>query len=258
MVFLPGVFMSYIISGGNEDSMMRVRGKSLVVFAMMPFLWAVARTAERGPKPERLEGEYTISVSGQEIGAEKYAVVISGDTASSVSTLEFRNPGGGPKKVRLESKMEMDANFIPRSYELKSDVDGQAGRIVGRFAPNQVIFEYTGGGRSDRSGLLLGKQFTVLDTNLFHHFIFLTRLFKYDSGSKPQSFDVVIPQEKDTGSLKIRELGRETILVRGKKVSTAHLLVDSGSLQIHLWVDDNHVPRKIAVPDRGIEVLRTG
>jgi hypothetical protein len=249
--------MSYIITGGNEDQMMRAVIKSLIILTVMPFLWAIAGAAESGQKTERLEGEYTISVSGKEIGAEKFAVVISGDTVSSVSNLEFRNPGGGPKKIRLETKMEMDGNFVPRSYELKSDVDGQAGRIVGRFAPNQVIFEYTGGGRSDRSGLLLGKQFTVLDTNLFHHFIFLTRLFKYNNGPKPQTFDVVIPQEKDTGTLKMRELDKETILVKGKKVSAAHLLMDSGTVQIHLWVDSNHIPRKITVPDRGIEVLQT-
>ncbi len=232
--------------------------KSLIVLSTMLFLGTAASgAAEGGPKPSRLEGEYSIFASGKEIGSEKYTVLISAETVTSTSTVEFRNLGGGPKKVHLETKMEMDANYVPRSYELKSDVDGQNGRIVGQFSPNQVIFEYSGGGRSDRSGLLLGKQFTILDTNVFHHFIFLARLFNYDNGSKPQTFDVVIPQEKDTGTLKIRELNKESILIKGKKVSTVHLLVDSGTVQIHLWVDNNHIPRKIAVPDKEIEVQQS-
>jgi hypothetical protein len=149
----------------------------------------------------------------------------------------------------------MDGRYVPRSYELKSQVDGQAGTIRGTFAPRQVIFEYSGNGVSYRNGLLVGDRYTILDTNIFHHFIFLARLFKYGSKETPQDFEVVIPQDKDTGELKIKELDKETIAVGKKKISTTHLLVDSGSLQIHLWVDGEHTPRKIAVPDKGIEVL---
>jgi hypothetical protein len=118
-----------------------------------------------------------------------------------------------------------------------------------------VIFEYSGGDRSQRSGLLLGDRVTVLDTNVFHQFIFLTRQFKYGGGAAPQNFEVVIPQEKETGILKIRELGKEDIVVKGKKYGTTHLRVDSDALQIHVWVDGNHVPLKIAVPDKQIEVI---
>jgi hypothetical protein len=37
-----------------------------------------------------------------------------------------------------------------------------------------------------------------------------------------------------------------------------HLLVDSGLLQIHLWVDADRIPRRISVPEKGIEVLQNG
>ena len=217
----------------------------------LPFLG----TPQKGSKASREEGEYRISAAGKEIGVEKYAMAASADTVRSTSTLEFHNPGSGPQKIQLETNLEMDGNYVPRSYELKSQVDGQKGSILGQFAPNQVIFEYSGGGRSVRNGLLLGDRFTVLDTNVFHHFIFLARLFKYDGGAKPQTFEVVIPQDKDTGTLKIRELNKESLSIEGKKINTIHLLIDSGALQIHLWVDSKRVLRKIAVPDKGIEVL---
>ncbi len=216
-----------------------------------------AGTQDKGKRVSRQEGEYRIFASGKEIGAEKYVVVTAPDAVTSTSTLEFRNPGSGPQKIRLDTKLEMDANYVPHSYELTSEVDGQKGSITGEFAPNQVIFEYTGGGRSVRNGLLLGNRFTVLDTNVFHHFIFLARLFKYNGGPNPQNFEVIIPQEKDTGTLKIRELGKEAIVSKGKKINTIHLLVDSGALQIHLWVDSERVPRKITVPEKGIEVQQS-
>lgn len=234
---------------------MRAGGRGLIVVMTTAFVWLTfGGMIQKGAKVSREEGEYKIFASGREIGAEKYAVVASANGVTSTSFLEFRNPGSGPQRIRLETKLEMDGNYVPRSYDLKSEVDGQKGSIIGQFAPNQVIFEYSGGGRSVRNGLLLGNRFTVLDTNVFHHFIFLARLFKYGAGANPQTFDVVIPQEKDTGTLKIRELNKETIVSKGKKVNTTHLLVDSGALQIHLWVDNERVPRKIAVPDKGIEV----
>jgi len=39
-------------------------------------------------------------------------------------------------------------------------------------------------------------------------------------------------------------------------VATRHLLADSGSILIHLWVDDRRVVHKISVPSKGIEVVR--
>jgi hypothetical protein len=213
------------------------------------------RAFEKDKKAERREGEYNIYFSGKDIGSEKYVMLSTADAVTSSSSCDLRNPAGGPQKIMLTTKLEMDGHYMPRSYELKSEVDGQKGSIRSEFAPNQVISEYSGGGKSSREGLLLGNQFTVLDTNVFHHFIFLARLFKYNSGTKPQTFDVVIPQAKETGSLKMRELNKEALLIKGKKFNTTHLLVDSGALQIHLWVDSDHIPRKIAVPDRGVEAL---
>jgi hypothetical protein len=234
----------------------RRRHSSCIALAAISFLGlAPGSSFEKDNKAEHKEGEYKIYSSGKEIGTEKYVMIVAPDAVTSISTGDLRNPAGGPQKIMLTTKLEMDGSYMPRRYELKSDVDGQQGSIRSEFAPNQVIFEYSGGGRSFRDGLLLGDRFTMLDTNVFHHFIFLARLFKYNSGAKPQTFEVVIPQAKETGTLRMRELNKETILIKGKRFSAIHLLVDSGALQIHLWVDSDHIPRKIAVPDKGIEAL---
>jgi hypothetical protein len=238
---------------------MIIQGRAAQITAMLAALSllmpAAGGAVAMEKKVSRQEGEYRIYFEGREIGAEKYVLAASGGGITSSSTLDFRSPGAENQKITLETKLEADGQCVPRSYELKSEIDGQKGTIRGSFAPNQAIFEYSGGGVSRRNGLLVGKSYTILDSNIFHHFIFLARLYKYDGGSNRQAFDVVIPQEKDVGTLQISGLGKETIVVRGKRYGTTRLLVDSGSLQIQLWVDNDHIPRKIAVPDRGIEVL---
>jgi hypothetical protein len=212
-------------------------------------------TLARDRQPGREEGEFKIYANGKEIGSEKYVILASADAASSTSVLDFRNPGDRHQRVQLETKLEMDGRYLPRTYQLKSDVDGQKGTINGQFSQHQAMFEYSGSGTPRKSGLLVGDQFTLLDTNIFHHFVFLARLFKYGSKEKDQRFEVVIPQEQENGLLKISELNRERIAVRNKKIETHRLQVDSGSLVINLWVDDQKILHRITVPSRQIEVV---
>ena len=204
----------------------------------------------------REEGEFRISIGGKVIGNEKFVIVSSGDSASSTSVLQFRNPSGGHEKIMLETKLDMDGNYIPRRYELKSEVNGQQGTIIGTFNPNQAIFEYVNSMSARKSGLLVGDKFTLLDTNIFHHFIFIARLFDYDSKEKIQKLEVVIPQEPDSGVLKVSEVKRESLTVKGKKMEVHHLQADSGTLLVDLWVDNQRVLQKIAAKSKNIEVVR--
>jgi hypothetical protein len=203
------------------------------------------------------EGTFRISVQGKEIGTERYTLAVVGDSASSSCLLDFRNPANTRQRVRLESKLEMDSHFRPRSYSLRSDVDGKKGTIVGTFPPNEVFLEYGHEEKPKKTGLLVGKNYTILDTNIFHHFVFLVRLFKFDKPESDQRFEVVIPQAADSGVLKASELEKETLLVGSKKTECHHLLLDSGSLVIHLWVDKQRILRKIAIPSLSLEVSRT-
>jgi len=227
----------------------------LVVTAAL--LICVSARASQKQKEYRERGEFKIYASDKEIGSEKYAILSSGDTVTSNSTLDFRNPGDSHQKIQLETRLEMNARFVPRNYLLKSDVEGKKGEIRGEFSSNQAMFSFVAADGSPRkSGMLVGNEFTVLDTNIFHHFIFLSRRFNYDSKDKSQRFEVIVPQEEDSGFVTISQVGRETLNVRGKKLETRHLRVDSGALQIHLWIDTQNFLDKISVPDRGIDVIR--
>ncbi len=236
---------------------MASRHGAVLACAVSVFCLVAGGVQAADKKVAREEGEFRIFISGKEIGFEKYVILSSEDSASSTSVLEFRNPGERRQKVQLESKLEMDANYVPKTYQLKSDVDGQKGIINGQFSPNQAMFEYIGSGTPRKGGLLVGNQYTLLDTNLFHQFVFLARLFKYGSKDRVQNFEVVIPQEQDNGMLKMSELNPEKISVKGKKIEAHHLQADSGTVTIHLWVDGQKILRRITVPSRDIEVVRS-
>jgi hypothetical protein len=208
------------------------------------------------PKATREEGVYRIFVAGREVGSEKYAVATTAEGASSTSLLEFRNPTATAQKMHFEGTLEMEANYHPRRYRLETDVDGRRGFVNAVFSPGQVMFEYGGAGRSAKRGLLVGEAATLLDTNIFHHFIFVARLYEHAPRDKPQRFEVVVPQENESGFLTVSEVGRESVAAGGRKHDARHLRVDSGAKQIDLWVDRHGLVQKIAVPAQRIEVVR--
>jgi hypothetical protein len=60
----------------------------------------------------------------------------------------------------------------------------------------------------------------------------------------------------DAGILKITDAGTEGVLLQVKNRELHHLKVDSGPLKIDLWIDEEHVLYKIALPAKRLEVIR--
>ena len=236
---------------------MSVRMRHLLAGCMLAVTVAGVLQARVGTrKPAAEDGEFVIFFGAREIGSEKFAIQAAAESVTSSSVLEFRNPATPGQKVRMETKLEMNGDYVPRAYLLKTDVDGVRGSITGSFAPNQVMFDFEGKGTNRRSGLLLPSRYTMLDSNIYHHFIFLVRLFDFDSREKTQRFEVLVPQEDDSGVLKVSELRRAEMELRGKKREVRVLQAASDALQLQLWVDKDGVLQKISVPSKGLEVVR--
>jgi hypothetical protein len=221
----------------------------IVPMLLLPF----ALTADETPRRE--ESRFDIYVDGKEIGFEKFSILTSSAGVDSTSVVSFRDPGKTHKKVRMETQLSMDGHFLPHSYQLRTDVEGQKGTITGTFVPGEAIFDYKGSGKPMRRGLLIGDRCLLLDTNVFHHFIFVARLFDLRAGGT-QAVEAVIPQELDGGKLKVSEAGLERLSIRGKKMDLHRLNADSGMMLINLWIDDQKILYKIAFPAKKIEVIR--
>jgi hypothetical protein len=201
------------------------------------------------------EAKFDIYVSGEKVGQEKFTIKRSADSIHSSSVLNFRDPGRRSQKIRIETELTMDTGYVPKAYSLDSNIDGQKVTISGTFVPGQANFEYKVNGIPRKRGLLVGDSFIVLDTNVFHHFAFVAQLFDLKADNS-RSIEVIIPQELANGIIKVAEVGMEETSIRGKKRDLHHLTVDSGSLLIDLWMDSQKRLYKIALPARGIEVIR--
>jgi len=205
----------------------------------------------------REEGQFSIYVSGREVGREKFSIQSSGDSSSSSSSMSFRDPANKRREFKIDTELSMDDKLVPLSYQLRTEADGKKGVVKAVFVPGQQAkYEYDAGGGPRETVLLVGERYSILDTNVFHHFIFVARLFDFDSKEDRQSMQVVIPQELMNGVLKISNVGLEKISVRGKERELHHLRADSGSVKIDLWTDDHCIVYKIAFPFKGIEVIR--
>ena len=108
------------------------------------------------------QGEFKILVDGKEIGTERYVLAVAGESASSTSILDVKNPANAGKKEHMESKLDMDGQFRPLNYRLTKDVEGKKVSIVGFFSPNQAMFEYSSGTVPIKKGLLVGSDYTIL------------------------------------------------------------------------------------------------
>jgi len=223
------------------------------ICAALLLLSNFAYSAEQ--KASREEGQFSILVSGKEIGREKFSIQSSGDSVSSNSTSNFRDPGNR-RDVKMETELTMDERLVPRSYQLRTDIGGQKVSLQGTYTSGEAAYQYLTGGIPGKSRFLVGDRYSMLDNNVFHHFIIIARLFNFESKEKSQSFEVVIPQEMEKGVLKVSDMGVEKISIRGKDRELHHLMADSGTVKIDLWVDDQRILYKVALPAKRIEVIR--
>jgi hypothetical protein len=233
---------------------MRIRNSCSAVVLLIAMLLSFAYGGEK--KTSRDEAQFDIYVADKKIGEEKFSVESTPDSIRSNSILNFIDPGKGNQKIQIETKLSMNSQYMPRSYEVKTVAAGRDNPMECTFAPGQVNFKYLAGGKINRSGLLVGDRYVILDTNVFHHYIFVTRLFDFSSAAKSQPVEVVVPQEMDKGILKVSKVGVEKVSLRGKSKELNHLRADSGPLMIDLWVDDKHTLYKIAIPAKRIEAIR--
>ncbi len=238
--------------------MMRINSiLKFVVWGFCTFAISSFMAVAAEQKPFHDEAQLVISLAGKEIGQEKFSIQASGDSIRSSSSLSFRDPANSKQLIKLETELVMNSLFVPVKYQLRTEVNGQKGIVRGSFEDKQATFEYAVAGVPPRqSGLLVGEQYSILDTNVFHHFAFIARLFDFQSKVSVQPMEVVIPQELRNGLLQVRDAGLDSVSIRGKKRNLHHLKADSGSAQIDLWVDDQHILYRIALPLKHIEVTR--
>ena len=201
-------------------------------------------------------GTFRIYFSGAVIGQEKFQITESGSSvkASAETRLTIERD---KEKVSffIRSVLEFNRFFEPVSYEIgqESGPNKTKARVTFRGAMSDAVYE--GGKETDARQIDLKKDVLVLDDNVFHQYIILAKRYDFAKGGI-QEFSAFVPQQFIAGGVSVSDKGMEAVQVLSQNLKLQHLLVDTGELQISLWLDDRHSVRKLAVPKSGVEVVR--
>ncbi len=201
-------------------------------------------------------GSFRIFFGGEQIGHEKFQITeaSSGFKASAEVRLSIEREKEKAVFV-LKPVLTFNKFFEPSAYQVTQE-DGvlkRSVRVV--FKPEKSERIYEAGNEHDTREIELKKDVLILDDNAFHHYILLAKRFDYVKGGV-QQFSAFVPQQFLAGGISITDKGKETVKLGENNLVLQHLLVDTGELQINLWLDESHVLKRISVPKSNIEVIR--
>ncbi len=201
-------------------------------------------------------GTFKIFSDGQLVGKETFQ--ISGDSMNfkaSGETLLVLERMKEKVTFNIKANYQFARNFEPLAYQVVQEAGGNIVKASVKFKAGGCEVVYETGKEADRRTIELPRDVLVLDDNVYHHYIVLARRYDYLKGGD-QQFSAFIPQQYLSGDVTISDKGTEPVDFAGVKIMLQHLLVDTGELQIGLWVDANHVLKKISVPQSKVEVVR--
>ena len=201
-------------------------------------------------------GVFRILFGGEQIGQEKFLITEASSGYKATAEVRLTIEREKQKAVFvLKPVLTLNKFFEPSAYQVTQEdgVNKRTVRVI--FKPDKSERIYEAGNEHDTREIELKKDVLILDDNAFHHFILLAKRFDYVKGGV-QEFSAFVPQQFLAGGISISDKGKETVKLGEKDFILQHLLVDTGELQINLWLDDRHELKRLSVPKSNIEVIR--
>jgi hypothetical protein len=201
-------------------------------------------------------GTFRIFFSGEEIGLEKFQIVE--EPRGVKATAEIRltvERDQGKVTFLVTPAFQFSRFFEPFDYQVTQDAGPNKTKAHVSFKAGTAEATYDSGKETDTRQIALRKDVTILDDNVFHHYIILAKRYDYNKGGV-QEFSAFVPQQFLAGGVSVSDKGMETVQAGGKDLKLQHLLVNTGELQISLWLNETHKLLKLAVPKSNVEVVR--
>jgi hypothetical protein len=245
-----------------ERSALRLPGIGAVLPASLILIWLLAgptgspRAAaqESAPPPAADNGVFDILSGQQQVGTEKFVIrEISGGWVVS-GELQLAAPGGG--RVSETSSLTLNDALHPTFYE-RVQKSPLPGKLAVQFGPTETVLEMTAGEADPYQQIFLlpKDHLAVLDTNFFHHFALLLRLYDRARGAT-QPLNVFIPQEALPGVVNLEYLNREPIPGGAPTIDFDHFRVVTDELQIEIWASPEGAIQRLSIPQANLEVVR--
>lgn len=201
-------------------------------------------------------GAFRIVFGGEQIGEEKFQIAESPSSIKATAEVRLTIDREKEKVVFiLKPVLTLSKSFEPSDYQVTQE-DGvlkRTVRVVFKADKSERIYE--AGSEHDSREIALKKDVLILDDNAFHHYILLTRRFDFVKGGV-QEFSAFVPQQFLAGGISVSDKGKAATKIGEKDIVLQHLIVDTGELQISLWLDERHELKKLSVPKSNVDVFR--
>lgn len=233
---------------------------------LVPLVWPGDGTAlgQGKTKPEiapllysgNESGSFKIFFGGEEIGQERFQIAEEGSRIKASAETRLTVERDQEKVVFvIRPVLQFSRFFEPISYEVIQEAGSNRTKARVNFGPNSSEAVYDSGKETDTRQIALRKDVMILDDNVFHQYIILAKRYDFAKGGI-QEFSAFVPQQFIAGSVSVSDKGMESVQVGGRSLRLQHLLVDTGELQIDLWLNEKRELLKLAVPKSNVEVVR--
>lgn len=203
------------------------------------------------------KGIFAIYRDGKPIGTEEFTISLLDGAGTVQSKTSFRMvQDAEPKDIVLRTSLSLDANMVPKAYELKSEISFQKQSLKVEFKPRLAVCTFDLGLEKKTDAAILAADTVILDDNVFCHWAML--LSRFDMKAKgTQSFNIFVPQQGKNGygAIAVTLLGKDSFDMGRGRAKGHHFRVQSPNLVVELWADEGRV-LKIQVAANKAEVLR--
>ena len=163
-------------------------------------------------------------------------------------------PPGPSVTFRMRALLRFNEFFEPTFYEIIQDSGPDRIRAKVEFLPDRSQVTFYSNDGIDQRRIELQKDVTVLDDNVFHHYLILAKRYDFTEGGI-QEFSAFIPQQFLAEEIRVVDLGEEEIQIENQSYTLRCLMVDTGELQVKLWLDKTYKLKKVAIPEAKVEAI---
>ena len=159
------------------------------------------------------------------------------------------------KQIQFYSNLHFNNVYEPKAYEVVQDAGPNRMRAKVEFLPDRSRVSYISDGTTDLRRIELKKDVTILDDNVFHHYLILSKRYDICRGGF-QEFSAFVPQQFLAGVVSVSEVGKEEVKIEDQPYWLQRFLVDTGEMKVNFWLDSDQKLKKIAIPDSEVEIIR--
>jgi hypothetical protein len=200
------------------------------------------------------DGTFDITLNGAPAGTEHFTIRRSGPDANPqfIATAEISISGpDGPMDLRPALQV-MGADAAVSAYQVK--ISGARQEEVYVTSGEGRFLIRTRSDRGERERELREAPGTVLlDTYVAHHYHFLANGAFRSGGEVP----VIVPTEGRASTMRLSEVGAETLSIAGRAVDVRHLRLGEGAAARDIWVDGQGRVMRVELPSSGYVAARS-